>query len=190
MRLAARIVDTPCNEMNTDAFLEVRGPGVLLRLGPGRGAICRPQGELGRLGLQGDRPQPLCFIWESRGRSPAVHPEPGASGPQPRVERGLSLPEVPLQDSSHEAQESTEFGGRASLLGLITLGPSVRAAASQPAHSHRQHLLAPDPGPGLTPICAVLTGVRGGVFSMNASRRLRKLDRIWESPQPSSGTRS
>lgn len=27
VRLAARIVDTPCNEMNTDTFLEVRGPG-------------------------------------------------------------------------------------------------------------------------------------------------------------------
>lgn len=25
VRLAARIVDTPCNEMNTDIFLEVRG---------------------------------------------------------------------------------------------------------------------------------------------------------------------
>lgn len=45
VRLAARIVDTPCNEMNTDTFLEVRGPG-----GQARGwdqdtvGIGRPQG--------------------------------------------------------------------------------------------------------------------------------------------------
>lgn len=78
MRLAARIVDTPCNEMNTDIFLEVC-------------SLTMPRERLGWAGLAG-RHRPQAEDRETWGLSvlpdPAVHSALSSQQPLQRGEVG------------------------------------------------------------------------------------------------------
>ena len=191
MRLAARIVDTPCNEMNTDTFLEVRGPGVQL----GWDGVDRPQGQSGIPRLPGDGPQSLHLIWGSHRplQTESCHP-PGAKGPL-GLSRGWrenitsSLrPPCRTRAMSHRKSQSLEVI-KPPLLGLITLRAESQGL-SFPAHPSptTRHLLTPVPG--LTLILSHLHVLCVVIFSMNASRRLRKLEKNWGSSQLLSGMRS
>lgn len=91
VRLAARIVDTPCNEMNTDTFLEVRGPRESCQGGARVGeTLIDPKEVRGYPGLEGDSAYSLGTLpgdaWGCHGQSLAVHP--AARGPQASVEGG------------------------------------------------------------------------------------------------------
>lgn len=92
VRLAARIVDTPCNEMNTDTFLEVRGPGesVMPRWGQGGRSIGGPRGSQRKPEAGGDGVHSHCTspkeAWGGCGRGLAVHP--AARGQQASAEGG------------------------------------------------------------------------------------------------------
>lgn len=63
VRLAARIVDTPCNEMNTDTFLEVRVPRESCWGGTRVGeAFVDPKEVRGYPGLEEDSASSLCTL--------------------------------------------------------------------------------------------------------------------------------
>ena len=89
---------------------------------------------------------------------------------------------------SHRKSQSLEVI-KPPLLGLIMLRAESQGF-SFPAHPcpTTRHLLTPVPG--LTLILSHLHVLYVVVFSMNASRRLRKLEKNWGSSQPLSGMRS
>lgn len=122
VRLAARIVDTPCNEMNTDTFLEVRGPGGRARGGTrmGRGLIDPKEGR-GKPEAGGGRSS-QCLHLPGAAWGCCQHilaPHSAARGLRAWAKGGGRTgpsSKAPLRDSSHELQEIAELGGRASLL--------------------------------------------------------------------------
>lgn len=116
MRLAARIVDTPCNEMNTDNFLEVNGPRSCAGGWDQDGMnVHRPQAESGESGAGGE----LCLqsLNLARGslrlceRSLAVHPAPRGQQPPAKGSGGWSLPSRPLGRAAAMLQGVAEAGG-------------------------------------------------------------------------------
>ena len=111
VRLAARIVDTPCNEMNTDTFLEVRGPRESRQGGTRVAeALVEPTDVRGYPGQEGDSaavsaPGPGTPGAAADGVLPSTQLR-GAPGPRRRVEGGQSLLlKASLQDRSHDLQE-------------------------------------------------------------------------------------
>lgn len=112
----------------------------------------------------------------------------GASRPRRRAEGGQSLlREASLQDCSREPAGSCSLEAGPSVLDLITPKAERAGALAPLRHAGVGSSLAQSHG--LVLIEAIFTCLCVA-FSTIVSRRLRKLEKTWGSPQRSSGMRS